>query len=384
MACIVTTLPAVKIDNLHFTLWGSHAGCIYIHTEGFHYYRTDVSQKEVSWAGIITPFEWTVGNSPYGLDSGYTYYFRAFIVYSHYGDYQWFYGDWLEFYTGSSIPTVTTQAVTDILSTTATGNGNITDLGGENATKRGICYNLTGSPTVADSKVEETGSFETGAFTENLINLSPGTTYHVKAYAYNSAGYGYGTEADFTTDKIAPTVTTKDNACKDRQSTTLTATGNITATGGGVTYRGFEYYEHGAGDEYDSSMWAVREIGTFNSTGEFEMTLTGLKPSTTYYIRAFAGNTIGIAYGEWVQCSTTEVPSYDIYEVANTATYKLYVSDDEAIAWRGYKGPYTAKQQNINITDITNKTKGVKVLKLVPTAKGNFHVCITVKQELKN
>lgn len=182
----------------------------------------------------------------------------------------------------------------------------------------------------------------------------------------------------------APTVTTIDNACKDRQSTTLTATGDITSTGDGYTYRGFEYYEKGANLEYLDSMYAVREIGTFHVLGEFEMTLTGLKPNTIYYIRAVAGNIFGIAYGDWVLCSTTEVPSYDIYTEPFAGTYKLYVSDDEAIAWRGYLGPYTGKQRYVNLTKITNLTKGVKVLKIVPTGKASFHVCITVKQTLKS
>jgi hypothetical protein len=105
-------------------------------------------------------------------------------------------------YTAIVAPTVTTQDVTDIAPTTATGNGNITATGGENCTKRGICWNTTGSPTVADSKTEESGSFGTGAFTEAMTGLSPGTLYYVKAYAYNSAGYGYGAQVTF----IAPTL----------------------------------------------------------------------------------------------------------------------------------------------------------------------------------
>jgi len=285
---------------------------------------------------------------------------------------------------GHTIPTVTTQEVSDILSITATGNGNITDTGGVNCTKRGICYNLTGNPTVADSKIEETGDFGIGSFTENLTELSSGTKYYVKAYAYNTAGYGYGNEENFTTDEAFPIVTTVNASCEDRQSTTLTAVGIL---GSGCTYRGFEYYQKNTGVAYDSSMYAVREIGTFVTTGEYRMTLYGLKPLTCYWIRAYAGNVFGIVYGDWVLCCTTEVPSYDIYTEENTARYRLYVSDDEAIAWRGYKGPYSGKQTLINISDITNKTKGVKVLKIdLPDAntKGNFHVCITVKQELKS
>ena len=107
---------------------------------------------------------------------------------------------WVEVdYTPPVAPTVTTQAVTDIGKTTATGNGTITDTGGENCTKRGVCWNTTGNPTVADDKSEETDSFGTGAFTRPMTGLTPGQHYYVKAYAYNSEGYGYGSQVEFTT-----------------------------------------------------------------------------------------------------------------------------------------------------------------------------------------
>ncbi|GAJ05130.1 unnamed protein product, partial [marine sediment metagenome] len=80
-------------------------------------------------------------------------------------------------------PTVTTQAVTDIDTETATGHGNITDNGGENCSKRGVCWNTTGNPTVDDSKSGEEGSFGTGAFTRPMTGLNPGQHYYVKAYA---------------------------------------------------------------------------------------------------------------------------------------------------------------------------------------------------------
>lgn len=99
-------------------------------------------------------------------------------------------------------PTVTTQAVSDIQPTTATGHGNITNTGGENCTKRGVCWNTGGNPTVADSKSEETGSFGTGAFSRSMTGLTPGQHYYVKAYAYNSAGYGYGSQVEFTASKL--------------------------------------------------------------------------------------------------------------------------------------------------------------------------------------
>jgi len=104
-----------------------------------------------------------------------------------------------------NIPTVTTQEVSEVnLDNTALGNGTITNTGGENATKRGICWNTTGSPTVADNKTEEEGDFGIGAFTAIMTGLSPEVTYYIKAYAYNSAGYGYGAETTLYYEKVYP------------------------------------------------------------------------------------------------------------------------------------------------------------------------------------
>ena len=102
------------------------------------------------------------------------------------------------------IPTVSTQAVTNIEETTATGNGNITDLGGENCTTRGFCYmeGTSGDPTTADSTAYDTGSFGVGAYTKGLTGLTGGVDYRVRAYAINSAGTGYGTTVQMQTKKV--------------------------------------------------------------------------------------------------------------------------------------------------------------------------------------
>jgi len=160
----------------------------------------------------------------------------------------------------------------------------------------------------------------------------------------------------------------------------VTVKGNGTLTDGGLaTEWGFEY------GLTETPTWKVSKVITIAESA-FSLNINGLEPETTYYYRAFVTNSFGTAYGGWVSFTTTAGPSYDVYTEPNTAKYRLYVSDDEAIAWRGYKGPYSGKQTLINISDITNKTKGVKVLKVdLPDAntKGNFHICITVKQTLK-
>jgi hypothetical protein len=106
-------------------------------------------------------------------------------------------------YTLSS-PTVTTQDASSITTSGCIGNGNITDTGGINATRRGFCYKegTSGDPTTSDSVVYDDGSFSTGAYTKAIAGLKFGTGYRVRAYAVNSVGTSYGTTVQVTTTVI--------------------------------------------------------------------------------------------------------------------------------------------------------------------------------------
>jgi gliding motility-associated-like protein len=99
----------------------------------------------------------------------------------------------------SSLSTITTQAVTGISVTTATGNGNITSLGSPSPTAYGVCWNTTGTPTISDSKSDKGSASTTGAFSTNMTSLIINTTYYVRAYATNTQGTSYGTQVSFTT-----------------------------------------------------------------------------------------------------------------------------------------------------------------------------------------
>jgi hypothetical protein len=196
-------------------------------------------------------------------------------------------------------PTVTTQAVGDIGTTTATGNGNITDLGTPNPTAHGVCWDTAGNPTLADNSADEGAASATGAFTSNMTGLSPNTTYYVRAYATNTAGTSYGNEVNFTTDPQAPTVTTQ--AVSNITTTTATGNGNITDLGGpNPTAHGVVWNTTGTPTLADSST----NEGAAGSTGPFTSDITGLSPNTTYYVRAYAINTVGTAYGNEVNFTT--------------------------------------------------------------------------------
>ena len=99
------------------------------------------------------------------------------------------------------IPTVTTQAVSSIAETTATGNGAVTAIGSANITERGVYWSTTdGFADGAGTKVSTTGDWSaTGDFTQEITGLTAGTTYYVKAFATNSFGTDYGTQVSFST-----------------------------------------------------------------------------------------------------------------------------------------------------------------------------------------
>ena len=208
---------------------------------------------------------------------------------------------WKEVLYGSgtiaSFPTVTTTAVTDIAQTTATSGGNVTSDGGATVTLRGVCWEIYPNPTTADYKT--TDGSGTGVFVSNLTGLTANTLYYVRAYAQNSAGIGYGNELTFTTlpNPVIPTVTT--TAVTDITQTTATSGGNITSDGGAtVTLRGVCW------NTYPNPTTADYKTTDGSGTGVFVSNLTGLTANTFYYVRAYAQNSAGIAYGSELTFTT--------------------------------------------------------------------------------
>jgi len=130
-------------------------------------------------------------------------------------------------------PTVSTTAVTAITTATATSGGNVTADGGATVTAKGVCWNLTGSPTISDTHTNDGTGL--GSYTSSLTNLSPNTTYYLRAYATNSQNTSYGSQVSFTTLSLpltitAPTLTSKvfDGTTDASSVTTLgTVTGKV-------------------------------------------------------------------------------------------------------------------------------------------------------------
>lgn len=105
------------------------------------------------------------------------------------------YGNEVTFFTLADLPTVTTNAVTNITQNTAMCGGNVISDGGAVVTGKGVCWSTMHNPTISDSRTND-GS-DTGTFTSYLTGLSDNTQYYVRAYATNETGTSYGNEVSF-------------------------------------------------------------------------------------------------------------------------------------------------------------------------------------------
>lgn len=208
------------------------------------------------------------------------------------------YGDDQSFTTLAVAPTVTTAAVTIFTQTTATAGGEVTATGGADVSEKGVCYSTTANPTTADSYVAatETGL---GAFTCSLTGLTPAQLYHVRAYAKNIKGTEYGSDVTFTTSSVTrATVTT--TAASSITTTSAATGGNVTADGGGaVSAKGVCWNTTGA-PTIDNDAFVASGSGT----GSFVSNLSSLQSGTTYYVRAYATNSAGDAYGNEISFTT--------------------------------------------------------------------------------
>ncbi len=198
-------------------------------------------------------------------------------------------------------PTVTTQAASDITAITATGHGNIIDLGVPNPTQHGVCWSSSANPTTADSKTEEGAAGASGAFTSSITGLTPNTTYYVRAYATNTAGTAYGGEVSFTTAPSAPTVNT--TAASGITTNGATLNGAVNANNSSTTVT----FEYGTTTSYGTSVTAEQSPVSGTNSTTVSKTLTGLTPNTTYHYRVIGVNAGGTVNGADQSLTTLEV-----------------------------------------------------------------------------
>lgn len=200
---------------------------------------------------------------------------------------------------GTILATLNTLEISSIKRTSATFNGEILTEGSPKYTERGFVYSTSSMPTLDNTINKLTVTLtESKSFSATATGLTIGQTYYVRAYAINAGKAAYSTnEKSFSPDMMLPTVITNDISDRSISAGMASLHGTITEVGDpAYTERGFVYGTmHNPTIDSDSKI-----IVSGSGTGEFSINLSGLTMGNIYYIRAFATNEKGTAYGKEV------------------------------------------------------------------------------------
>jgi uncharacterized protein (TIGR02145 family) len=230
-----------------------------------------------------------------GLTPNTTYYVRAYATNSI----GTAYGNQQSFVTQvPAIPSLTTRDVTNVTNINATSGGTITNDGGNTITTRGVVWSVNPNPTLADNKTSDgTGAVTYPSF---ITGLAAGTTYYVRAYATNSVGTGYGNQLSFTTALTSNTAAVvQTQSISDIALQQVTVNAEVTFQGGGdVTERGIVWNATG------NPTVNTNRITNGSGIGAYSTNISGLTGGTKYYVRAYAVNAFGIAYGQELEFTT--------------------------------------------------------------------------------
>jgi hypothetical protein len=234
------------------------------------------------------------------LSSNTTYFVRAYAL--NYADTG--YGNEMTFITlTESVPILTTNVISNITDNSAQSGGNVTSDGNSNITSRGVCWSTFSSPTISNNITNDGNG--TGNFLSNMNNLNSNTTYYLRAYATNSIGTAYGNELSFSTTSLSvPSITT--SSISNITANSAQSGGNVTSNGNStVNSKGICWSTSPNPTNGNVNFMTIDGTGT----GAFSSNLTNLSSNTTYYVRAYASNNVGTAYGNELTFTTPIVTS---------------------------------------------------------------------------
>ncbi|HNQ67276.1 MAG TPA: FISUMP domain-containing protein [Bacteroidales bacterium] len=166
----------------------------------------------------------------------------------------------------------------------------------------GFVWSREENPDLNNFSGKSTLNYNLNSFSTTIFGLSENTTYYVRAFATSSEKTVYGQQLVFTT-VASPRLTTTDASLVT--ATTAISGGNIQSDGGfAITFRGV--------------CWSTSQNPTITNShtsdgsgiGSYTSNITGLSQATTYFVRAYATNSLGTNYGNQVSFTTEEMTSF--------------------------------------------------------------------------
>ncbi len=188
-------------------------------------------------------------------------------------------------------PSVGLPSVTDIQADNATVNATVTSVNNGTISDAGFIVIV---PLIGERKISCGTKTSLSAV---LSNLTPETTYKVRAYATNEAGTAYSNYVEFKTSKN-PGLTFGELSAINIRSTNVTLTCSVKASGDiTVSQAGFVLATHTGPTVSDRKVSCGENMSLSASVPQ-------LSPSTTYYVRAYAVSSIGTVYSSEISFKT--------------------------------------------------------------------------------
>jgi len=213
------------------------------------------------------------------------------------------------YYFPSLSITVATSPVSEVGFTSATCGGIVQ---GDSLyhLERGVCWSTTDSPDTSGSHAANGGGI--GLFTSVITNLTPGTTYWVRAYAINFLTVQYGNAIPFTT---LANVTT--SPIIDLSSQSATCGGEVITDGGpAIAGRGVCW------SKSQNPTLSDNHTSDGSGTGIFTSLMTSLNSYTWYHVRAYRTTSEGTDYGHDIAFVTLNADSGTFTDLRDGQIYR--------------------------------------------------------------
>ena len=203
--------------------------------------------------------------------------------------------------SGASRPAVASQSSSVTGDTAATISASVNPNGA--ATSLYFEYGPTssyGSATANQSIPSGTAYVTRNA---SLTDLTPGTTYHFRVVATNSAGTTFGPDATFTTTITVPETTAITSAASEVATNSAVLNGIVNPNGNPTT----AYFQYGSLANQLTESSPVQNLGSGSTAQNLSASLASLQPDTVYFYRVVATNPTKTIQGATLSFTTLPV-----------------------------------------------------------------------------